>query len=478
MGNVINKVQLIAYADRLSGGNLSDLNRLLTGPLNGIFGGIHILPFFDPIDGSDAGFDPVDHTVVDPRLGTWDDIKAIGRHTPIMADLIVNHVSADSREFKDYLEKKENSAYSDFFMTKEDIFPNGEKEKHIDKIYRPRPTSPFTEIAFQDGTTKEFWTTFSKKQIDINVKSQAGIDYLNGILDNFKDSGVNFIRLDAVGYAIKKAGTSCFMIPETYSFIKELSLQAGNRGMSVLVEIHSYFQDQIDIAKHVDFVYDFALPPLILHAIYRKTGKFLANWLKIRPHNAITVLDTHDGIGIIDIGPDQKNFNRKGLIPDEDVDFLVHEMHRRSGGTSKKATGAAASNFDLYQVNSTYFDVLGGDLNLYLLARAIQFFIPGIPQVYYMGLTCESNDMELLSKTNVGRDINRHYYRKEEIVEALNRSEAEELVNLIRIRNERDAFNGQFSYHLNNEILTMTWRNRHDQISLNVDFNTLQYDLV
>ncbi len=106
-----NQVQLIAYADRF-GGTLHGLRDLLRGPLAGLFGGVHLLPFFHPIDGSDAGFDPIDHTEVDRRLGSWEDVRNIAAEADVMADVIVNHISSRSPQFLDYSAKGANSAYA------------------------------------------------------------------------------------------------------------------------------------------------------------------------------------------------------------------------------------------------------------------------------------------------------------------------------------------------------------------------------
>jgi sucrose phosphorylase len=191
------------------------------------------------------------------------------------------------------------------------------------------------------------------------------------------------VRLDAVGYALKRAGASCFMMPETFAFIGEFAAQARALGIEVLVEIHSHHQRQIEVARQVDWVYDFALPPLVLHAFFFKTAEPLKAWIGMRPNNALTVLDTHDGIGIIDIGADASDrVGRPGLVPPAELDALVERIHVNSAGSSRRATGAAASNLDLYQVNCTFYDALARDDRSYLLARAIQFFMPGVPQVY------------------------------------------------------------------------------------------------
>jgi len=463
-----NQVQLIAYADRLAAGGIQDLASLLNGPLAEVFGGIHLLPFFDPIDGSDAGFDPSDHARVDPRLGTWDDLRALSLRLELMADLIVNHVSSQSPQFQDFSENGDNSPYAAMFLTYDRVFPQGATEADLLRIYRPRPGLPFTYATLRNGEKKLLWTTFTSQQIDINVAHPQGRAYLGAILERFHAAGIHAIRLDAVGYAVKKAGTSCFMIPETFAFIDELTRQARSLGMEVLVEVHSYYKQQVEIARQVDWVYDFALPPLILHALYAADVQPLCEWMKVRPHNAITVLDTHDGIGVIDVAADQQG--NPGLLAPEAIHNLVEEIHRRSKFQSKQATGAAANNLDLYQVNCTYLDALGDDENLYLIARAIQFFVPGIPQVYYVGLFGAHNDMELLARTSVGRDINRHYFSTGEIGLSLNTAFVRRLIALIRLRNSHPAFNGDCTVESPSpDRLKICWRQKELWISLAVD---------
>lgn len=465
-------VQLITYADRL-GGDLRGLRSLLRNELEDLFGGVHILPFFDPIDGADAGFDPVDHTRVDSRLGDWDDVQALAADFSVMADLIVNHVSADSSQFHDVISRGEASKYWGLFLKKEDIFPVSEsgpaQSQDIDRIYRPRPGRPFTEIYLEDGRKLDFWTTFSPKQLDINVECEEGRAYLDSILQTFARAGVREIRLDAAGYAIKRRGTSCFMLPETFDFIASLSNKAAERGIDTLVEIHSYYQTQIAIASHVGRVYDFALPPLVLHTLFTSNSEALKRWLAISPKNCVTVLDTHDGIGILDVA---REGDQAGLLADDEVDRLVETIHDKTEGASRNASGYAASNLDVYQVNSTFYDALGRDDIDYLIARAIQFFVPGTPQVYYVGLLAGENDMDLVAQTGVGRDINRHYYTSEEIRAALQRPVVERFTDLIRLRNSLPAFGGTFSIKDSpHDELILRWDDDNSHAELRVDLS-------
>jgi sucrose phosphorylase len=473
-----NQVQLIAYADRF-GSSLQGLRELLEGRFAGLFGGVHLLPFFDPIDGSDAGFDPVDHTRVDVRLGTWDDVRAIADVTDVMADLIVNHISSGSPQFQDFLSRGSNSEFNGMFLTLDRVFPAGASEADLAAIYRPRQSLPFTPFLLADGSKRMFWTTFTPEQIDIDVSHPRGSEYLDRVLGTLATGGVKLVRLDAVGYAVKRAGSNCFMLPETFEFISELAARARRLGLEILVEIHSYYRRQVEIASRVDWVYDFALPPLVLHSCFSGSASALKHWIGIRPTNAVTVLDTHDGIGVIDIGADPDGRDRHpGLIADADMDTLVERIHSNSKGQSRLATGAAASNLDLYQVNCTFYDALGRDDLRYLLCRAIQFFLPGVPQVYYVGLLAGSNDLDLLARSGVGRDINRHRYTPAEIEQALARPAVARLLELVKLRNTHAAFAGRFGMADSAEhVLNLRWCNGSAFASLRVDFETFDHRL-
>ena len=184
-----NHVQLIAYADRLAG-DLRGVRNLLRGPLKGLFGGVHLLPFFHPSDGSDAGFDPIDHTEVDQRLGSWSDVGAIAGDVDVMADVIVNHISSRSPQFLDFSANGETSAYAGMFLTFDSVFPEGATEQDLLAIYRPRPGLPFTPMTLADGSRRILWTTFTPEQIDIDVEHPEGIRYLENILQTFAANGV------------------------------------------------------------------------------------------------------------------------------------------------------------------------------------------------------------------------------------------------------------------------------------------------
>jgi sucrose phosphorylase len=216
------------------------VHELLGGPLKGLFGGLHLLPFFHPSDGSDAGFDPIDHTQVDQRLGSWNDVRAIGSEVDVMADVIVNHISSHSPQFLDFSSNGDRSPYAGMFLTFDGVFPEGVTEQELLSIYRPRSGLPFTPMTLSDGSRRILWTTFTPEQIDIDVRHPKGAQYLENILRIFAANGIRMVRLDAVGYAIKRRGHSSFMMKETFDFIRSFSQQAKELGLEVLVEIHSY----------------------------------------------------------------------------------------------------------------------------------------------------------------------------------------------------------------------------------------------
>lgn len=182
------------------------------------------------------------------------------------------------------------------------------------------------------------------------------------------------------------------------------------------------------------------------------------------------MLDTHDGIGVTDVDRDNRRPDGNPLLPRAAIDALIDTIHQRSRGESREASGAAASNVDVAQINCTFYDAVGRRDNEYLIARAIQCFVPGIPQVYYVGLLAGTNDMTRLRRTRVGRDINRRYYTEADLEEALARPVVRSLLELLRLRNTHPAFAGTFRQLATTpDRLGLTWTHGHDEVRLDVD---------
>ncbi|MEY3560871.1 MAG: hypothetical protein RL068_23 [Actinomycetota bacterium] len=453
---------ILVYAERV-GGNLSEIEKLLKGPLKD-FSGIHVLPFFHPYDGDDAGFDPIDHTIVDPRLGTWEDFNRLAETHELTADLIVNHASYLSPEFKDWQEKGDASKYAGMFLTYDVVFPNGGTEEGITSFYRPRPGFPFTAYNVA-GKRRLVWTTFMPSQVDIDINHSAGQDYLDRVLLALKSGGVKVVRLDAIGYAVKTPGTDSFMTKETLEFVKELTEKIHGYGMRVLVEVHAHYTQQLDIAPLVDLIYDFQTAPLLLHSFFTGTVDRLDNWFKIRPNNCLNVLDTHDGYGVIDGGPIG---GRPGLITQEEMAFIFQRAEENTLGHSAKAS-VIPQWFDLpHQINATLPNILAND-TAYVISRMVQFLLPGEPQVYYVGLFNGMDDRELFEKTAQGRDVNRHHYSPEEISEALSSEVTQAIIAMARIRRS-DAFNGDFSWKVTgSSSMNLSWTGAKEELSFDFD---------
>lgn len=452
-------VSVLVYAERL-GGSLSHIEKLLQGPLRD-FTGVHVLPFFHPYDGDDAGFDPIDHKIVDPRLGTWDDFKRISQTHELTADLIINHASHLSPEFLDWQEKGDESDYAGMFLTFDAVFPNGADEADITSFYRPRPGLPFTAYNVA-GKRRLVWTTFMPSQVDIAVKHPAGLAYLDRVLDALQSGGVQVVRLDAVGYAVKTPGTDSFMTEETLEFVAEISEKIRGRGMRVLVEVHAHYTQQLAISPLVDLIYDFQTAPLLLHSIFTGTVDRLAKWFEIRPHNCLNVLDTHDGYGVIDGGPIG---GREGLITQDEMAYIFRVAEQNTEGHSKLAS-VVPQWFDLpHQINATLPNIIADD-SAYVLARAVQFMLPGEPQIYYVGLFNGMDDRELFANTGQGRDVNRHVYTKEEIELALQGEVTKAIIGLARLR-RHNAFSGEFVWNqTGSNSMLLSWKNGADEVDL------------
>jgi sucrose phosphorylase len=454
---------LLAYADRL-GGDIPRLRAIMGAQLRD-FAGVHLLPFFTPFDGDDAGFDPVDHAAVDPRLGTWDDVRAIDGE--VMADLIVNHVSADSAEFIDWLALGKGSQHEGMFLTFDTVFPHGATAAEITAFYRPRPGLPFTAYRGLDGSRHLVWTTFMPSQVDLDIAHPAAHAYFDRVLTALREGGVTTVRLDAVGYAVKTPGTDSFMTEHTLEFVAEIAARVRAAGMRVLVEVHAHYTQQLAIAPLVDLVYDFALAPLLLHSFGTGDPSRLNAWLDIRPANALVVLDTHDGIGIIDAGP---SAGLPGLIDESEMAAIFAGAALATAGHSTVASVVPTWASMPHQINATFFSAMGQDARRYVTARAIQFFVPGEPQVYYVGLLAGTDDVDLFRRSGQGRDVNRHVYSDAEFAAAVEGEVARAILGLVRLRAGHPAFDGSFTHTVDGQRLTLRWTAAGASASLVADF--------
>lgn len=467
--NLQNKIMLITYADSM-GKNLKEMHEVLNKYYKDAIGGVHILPFFP--SSADRGFAPMCYDKVDETFGDFSDIEEIGREYYLMFDFMVNHISTQSEYFQDFLKNKENSLYKDMFIRYKEFWKNGEPtQEQIDKIYKRKPRAPYIEAEFADGSKEKIWCTFCTEQIDLDVTKEKTREFIKNTLKEMCCHGASVIRLDAFAYALKKADTSCFFIePDIWKLLYDIENIVKEEGAEILPEIHEHYTIPMKIADKGFWIYDFALPVLTLHALYNHTGKYLKNWMKMCPMKQFTTLDTHDGIGIVDV---------KDLLPDEEIEIVKEQLYKQGANVKKIYSSEAYNNLDIYQVNTTYYSALGNNDDAYLLARAIQFFAPGIPQVYYVGILAGSNDIELMERTKNGRDINRHYYSKDEIEDEQDRTVVQKLKELMILRNTHPAFSldGTIEIQTNGDRLIITRKYGSDSITLKSDLTTYRFEI-
>ena len=408
------KPQLISYADSL-GGDLASLHELLTTELAGVFtGGLHLLPPF-PSSG-DRGFAPICYDQIEPDFGDWDDIARLSEAGPLVLDVMVNHISRQSEAFADFEQKGRASEWADLFITLDKVWPDGKPEPgDLAHVALRKPDNPFSVVTItgkqedhnpavggtHDTTettqTETIWTTFGfsggpvTEQIDLDINSPLALDLFNMWFAGLAARGATTLRLDAIGYLTKKPGTRCFMNkPEIWNHLKVLSDIGERHGLMVLPEVHDGRDAHLELASHGYLSYDFALPGLVLDAFLSQSSNRLVEHLSISPPNQVTMLDCHDGVGV--------NPDLRGLLDPDEAEHLVSSCLDRGANL----TLVHHDNIDpssTHQINITFADALGSDQGL-LLARAIQLFAPGLPQIYYVGLLAGSNDYQAVEDSD------------------------------------------------------------------------------
>jgi sucrose phosphorylase len=459
--------QLLTYPDSL-GGDLRTLGDVLTGPLSGLFRGVHVLPPF-PSSG-DRGFAPLTYDRIDPRFGTWADIERLAAHLDVLLDVMINHLSRESPEFREFQKLGRRSPSADLFLTLEKVWPGGvPRDEDVAKLFLRKPGGPFSTVAI--GATGEeecIWTTFGtadwSEQVDLDVSSPATRELMSGWLRSLASHGIRIVRLDAVGYVIKKPGTTSFMVePEIYEFLAWVVGVAADLGLIVLPEVHDRYETHRRLTAHGLWTYDFVLPGLLLHAFETRDAGRLANHLEGSPDRQFTMLDCHDGIPVL---PDLEDV----LSPTEMLG-LAGRVSANGGNVNRILSALRDDAVDVHQLNCTYYSALSCDDERYVAARAIQLFAKGVPQIYYVGLLAGENDHAAVEMTGDGRAINRHNYPVAEIDEALRRPVVRRVLELVRLRNEHPAFDGTMvAVAVGRGDLRITWQAGDLELALQVDF--------
>lgn len=456
MRSIDNKVMLITYPDSL-GGNLAALKQAMDTYLPGAVGSIHILPFF-PSSG-DRGFSPIHYDEVEPAFGTWDDIAALAREHTLMCDMMVNHISRRSAEFQDYLQKGEGSEYAPMFFDYDAFFGGQPSPEELFKLYRRSDKPLYQEITLPDGTVKKLWCSFSSEQIDLDTNCPQTRDYIMRNLRQLGQRGISVVRMDAYGYITKVRGTNCFFVePQVWDLIHEMEALLNQQSMTLLPEVHASYETALNISRHGYYTYDFVLPMTVLHTLFTGSGAALKHWLRICPRRQFTVLDTHDGVGVHDAD---------GILTEAQEQAVIRRAEPHLS-YSYKPMDMSRAKYKSYQLYGCYYAMLDEDDDAYALARAIQLFAPGIPQVYYNGLLAGRNDLSFDPADP--RSINRHNYTMEEIAAVVQRPIVQRILAMLRLRNTHPGFDGELEIaDTEDSHLLLTRRLGEEAVTLDAD---------
>jgi glucosylglycerate phosphorylase len=398
---------LITYGDQVQSPGqkpLQTLSAFCKQNLAGVVHGIHILPFYPWT--SDDGFSVVDYREVDSNLGNWDDISSMQSNFRLMFDGVINHISSKSAWFKAFL--NDDPYYRDYF-----VVVDGSPD--LSQVVRPRALPLLTTFSTFDGE-KRVWTTFSDDQIDLNFQNPEVLLEILDIMLMYMEQGATFIRLDAIAYLWKEIGTSCIHLPQTHRVIQFLraALDEIAPYVHLITETNvphvdniSYFGDGTNEAQ---LVYNFALPPLTLHAFHTGNARVLSDWAKslTLPSEKTTFfnfLASHDGIGL---NP------TRGILSNADIDTLVNKTLEHGGLVSYKHNSDGTQS--PYEMNINYFDALSnpqGDepldmqVDRFIASQAIMLSLFGVPGIYFHSLFGSRGWLKGVKQTGRNRTINR-----------------------------------------------------------------------
>ncbi len=480
-------VMLNAYPDSV-GGRLSGLASLLEREeLKDAFTSLYILPSLYHSD-LDRGFCVVDYDLNEELASreSLDRLKALG--IDLKLDFVLNHASNMSPKFQDLLAKGGQSEYLDFFIDWNKFWEGcGEMSeggyiqpdpRYIESMFFRKPGLPILMVRFPDGREVPYWNTFYQKvweedgqrkylgQMDLNIRSPKVWDFYDQTLAKLASYGARIIRLDAFAYAPKAPGKKNFMNePETWEVLDRVRRLADKYGLRLLPEIHASYGEGVyrQIAGKGYATYDFFLPGLIIDAMEHQTGEYLARWARELVEGGMTtvnMLGCHDGIPMLDL---------KGLLSDERIQGLIDTLVSR-GGYVKNLHGAKNM---YYQVNATYYSALGEDDRKMLLARALQLFMPGKPQVWYLDLFAGRNDYAAMERAGADghKEINRTNLSAAEIQERLRLPVVRDQLTLLRMRNTHRAFSpdAAVSAQAKSSRLTLRWETETESALLSAD---------
>ncbi|AJR03168.1 alpha-amylase family protein [Siansivirga zeaxanthinifaciens] len=556
-----NGVMLNAYPDSI-GRNLSDMVTMLKMPeFENAFSLFYVLPTFFNSD-LDRGFSVIDYNL-NTDLVSKHDLDALeALNIKLKFDIVLNHLSVASPQFKDLLKHGNKSKYKDFFINwnsfweghgtmGEDgvVIPN---ENFLSKLFMRKSGLPVLKVRFPDGSEQPYWNTFYQ-QITYNKISPSDLDAIQGInkveaaticdivnnalsnnedinkinfqgFESFKDEilhvleqnrsylgqmdvnansplvwefyeetlsklnrfGCQILRLDAFAYLHKEIGESNFFNkPGTWNYLERIKSIAEKNNLVLLPEIHAEYGLGLhqEVANKGYYIYDFFLPGLVIHALETGTSQALKKWANEiidKNYKTVNMLGCHDGIPVLDLkGKEINNTYNKGLLEDSDIEHIMSVIINR-GGRVKNLYDASGNKISYYQVNATFFSALGENEQKLLLARAIQMFMPGIPQVWYLDIFAGKNDYKAADQAGSGghKEINRTTLSMDDVASGLKSEIVKNQLQLIKLRNTLDAFSGKVTIKDSTEnALEILWEHNDSFACLSANLQTLKFKI-
>ena len=557
----IQGVMLNAYPDSV-GTQLSDLLSLLQHPdLEDVFSLFYILPTFFNSD-LDRGFSIIDYEL-NSELVSKTDLKALeALNIQLKFDIVLNHLSVASPQFKDLLEKGEQSKFKDFFIhwnhfwegkgtlnNDEILLP---REALLNKLFMRKAGLPVLKVPFPDGSVQPYWNTFYQDinysplpndaldkiegistkqaeilrekintaiaenrdisqldfedfealkpsivevvnqyrsylgQMDVNAQSPMVWDFYRETLQKIEEYGGSIVRLDAFAYLHKQVGQSNFFNePGTWDYLERIEKIATQNALTILPEIHAEYGLHLHdkIAEKGYFIYDFFLPGLTIHTLETGNGKALLRWAKEilqKGYKTVNMLGCHDGIPVLDLkGKSVDGEYHQGLLDDQEIAAVMDTIMAR-GGRVKNLYDPSGKKISYYQINATFFSALAEDENKLILARALQLFMPGIPQIWYLDLFMGKNDYAAADQGGSGnhKEINRTSLSLKQVKEGLKKKGVRKQLEMMRLRNTSKAFLGQLSIlETSGAKINMEWSNKNEKVHLIADLKSHRFTI-
>ena len=436
---------VICYGDNINSNQKSSIQvfqNFFKKNLKKYFNAIHFLPFYP--SSSDSGFAVKDHYKIEKRIGSWSDIKKISKSSHVMADIVINHSSARGLWFKNFLKKKRPG--KDYFLTVNSKF-------NTSKVVRPRDHKLLKKIDIF-GKSDFLWRTFSADQIDLDFKNPSVLLRFIKIMVHLVSNGVTIFRLDAIAYLWKKNGTNCINLKQTHEIVKLLRLISNLLNVETIIITETNLPEKENLSyfgknDEANWIYNFSLPPLLIHAFLFENSSYLNKWSKKLPNakfqnSYLNFIASHDGIGM---RPTEGILNEKSLN-----NFLKRLKKNGSKFSYRKVQNKSKK---VYEANITVFDALKKSdtdpngkffLERYIAAHAIMISFEGVPAIYFNSLFGKSNDEAKYVITGNNRDINRYKWSYENITKKLNDKNSKQSIfyqnlgKLLEIKRKQKAF--------------------------------------